>query len=119
MDDTHTATGAINSIVIPLEQGLRRPRSKYSAALHCYSIVIPLEQGLRRVANVVMPPIGTFYRYSIRTRIKTKCVCSTLHPLDNSIVIPLEQGLRFFEQHYIWSIAVQFYRYSIRTRIKT
>ncbi len=59
-----------DSIVIPLEQGLRR-FSTVAEPTSVYSIVIPLEQGLRRQDGL---PVASLQ----------------LH----SIVIPLEQGLR-------------------------
>ncbi len=40
--------GILNSIVIPLEQGLRQPQRGFLQRPHSgNSIVIPLEQGLR------------------------------------------------------------------------
>ena len=62
----------MNSIVIPLEQGLRLVlQTKSSCRQH--SIVIPLEQGLRQLAkDASAPELCLFYRYSIRTRIKTR-----------------------------------------------
>ena len=60
-----------------------------------YSIAIPLEQGLRQINNVDCAASRAFYRYSIRTRIKTVLEVDVLAEV------------------------LKFYRYSIRTRIKT
>ena len=107
------------------------------------SIVIPLEQGLRQhyTPNIVLG-LTWFYCHSIRTRIKTffsyryrkGCNYSIVIPLEqglrhdrayksctsrwNSIVIPLEQGLRPTQEWFPF-LPVQFYCHSIRTRIKT
>ena len=59
-----------NSIVIPLEQGLRRA-NMLSPQAKVDSIVIPLEQGLRRVPRLQTCRQDLFYCHSIRTRIKT------------------------------------------------
>ena len=40
----------INSIVIPLEQGLRHRSKSVALGVSFYSIVIPLEQGLRQTS---------------------------------------------------------------------
>ena len=58
------------------------------------SIVIPLEQGLRQTFRQVPSASMLFYRHSIRTRIKTVYFNCVLTGVVHSIVIPLEQGLR-------------------------
>ena len=60
----------LHSIVIPLEQGLRRLTIEERRLIILDSIVIPLEQGLR--------PFGLQIR----------------HTQPHSIFIPLQQGLR-------------------------
>ncbi len=59
------------------------------------SIAIPLEQGLRHHFVSLNDSNGIFYRYSIRTRIKTPDQPPWGSNTD-SIAIPLEQGLRLF-----------------------
>ena len=68
------------------------------------SIVIPLEQGLRlvHIANHA-GTVDQFYCHSIRTRIKTPSIRPNGGYHHNSIVIPLEQGLRRFRiTHKEW-----------------
>ena len=48
-----TGDGLVDSIVIPLEQGLRRFNCIFRA-IYTNSIVIPLEQGLRLLATFCM-----------------------------------------------------------------
>ena len=114
-----TYNSAVDSIVIPLEQGLRPTvdyckvtnfvfychsiRTRIKTALYsssssgqfCYSIVIPLEQGLRPCILNTGCTQRLFYCHSIRTRIKTKWTQNLLPE------------------------AFLFYCHSIRTRIKT
>ena len=84
----------LDSIAIPLEQGLRQNILQDDSFLIGHSIAIPLEQGLRPTKPTAAKIPFTFYRYSIRTRIKTTPILTTLPSLNNSIAIPLEQGLR-------------------------
>ncbi len=67
----NTCVSLTNSIVIPLEQGLRH-NITIAVLVVNYSIVIPLEQGLRPLNLAVdISRHGEFYCHSIRTRIKT------------------------------------------------
>ena len=92
-----SASTTFNSIVIPLEQGLRLHHEDGHFLRVSHSIVIPLEQGLR-----LLPLLP-----------------STVAAVLNSIVIPLEQGLRLTTRWQVPHRCLKFYRHSIRTRIKT
>ena len=85
-----------DSIVIPLQQGLRQNDSSTFIANSAYSIVIPLQQGLRLCED--WPAWAAAF---------------------NSIVIPLQQGLRHTRFCESRSAVATFYRHSITTRIKT
>ena len=47
----------LNSIVIPLEQGLRHAFVSWDSQHQHHSIVIPLEQGLRRLGVRLVPDV--------------------------------------------------------------
>ena len=112
-----TVTTLVNSIFIPLQQGLRLVKLPVESCNQNF-IFIPLEQGLRRECLKGEMPGFIFYLHSIRTRIKTTKPRLYANPGLYSIFIPLEQGLRPQKLDGIAFVS-KFYLHSIRTRIKT
>ena len=107
----------MNSIFIPLEQGLRQ-RGQGRVLLSGLFYLHSIRTRIKTAGNVQLKTGWIFYLHSITTRIKTRSQGHTPSPYWYSIFIPLQQGLRRRLTFHAPSVLL-FYLHSITTRIKT